>query len=61
MHYKVSKKKERERERSQNCIWWNCGWKLPKSKEGKTYLGTGSTENTKQDEPKEIQAKVYHN
>ena len=41
-----------KRERDQICTWENYDWKLPKPKEVNRYLGTGRTENPKQDEPK---------
>ena len=42
------------------CIWRNYGWKLSKSKERNRYPNTGSTEGSKQVEPKQIYTKTYY-
>ena len=34
-----------ERKRSQKCIWWNHGWKIPKSEEENRYPGIRSRES----------------
>ena len=47
-----------KRKRDQICTWENYDWKLPKPKEVNRYLGTGRTENQKQDEPKETNTKT---
>ena len=47
-------RRRRKRKGDWKCIWKNCGWKLPKSKEGNIYPGTGNTEGPKQYEIKQI-------
>ena len=37
------------------------GWKFPKPKEGNRCLGTGSTEDPKEDKSKQTHTKTYHN
>ena len=36
-------------------------WKLAKLEEGNIHSSTGSTESSKQNEPKETHNKTYHN
>ena len=50
-----------EREGDRKYIWRHHGWKLPRSKGGNRYPGTGNTEGPKQDESKQTHAKTYHN
>ena len=60
MHNKDSRRR-RKRKGVCKCIWGNCGWKRPKTKEGSRYPGTGNIEDPKQYEPKETHIKTYHN
>ena len=59
-HKGIPEEEERERV-AQKCIRWNYVWNLPKSEEGNTHPGIGSTGGSKLDESKEIYSKTYHN
>ena len=50
-----------EREKGWKYIWTNNSWKLPKSGEGNRNQGRGSTENTSQNQPKEVHTKIHNN
>lgn len=52
--------RKRKRDGDWKYIWGNYGWKLTKPKKGNRYLGIGSTEGSKWDEPKQTHTKTYH-
>jgi len=50
-----------ERERDQKKYLRKYAWKFSRPEERNRYPSTGSTEGPKQDEPKEIHTKKFHN
>ena len=50
-----------EKEQGIETVWKNNHRKNSEPGEGKSHASSGSTENPKQDEPKEANKKIYHN
>ena len=59
MHNKDSRR--RRRKEDWKYIGKDYGWRLPKPKDGKRYLGTWSTEDHKQNKLKQPYTKTYYN
>ena len=56
MHNRDSRRGRKSKE-DQKYIWGNYVWKLPKTKEGNRYPDIESTEDPKQDKPKQTYAR----